>query len=94
MGYFGLMRVGKLTKTEGGHAVKFGDVNYGKNKKKIVIVLRTSKTHNESEKPQIIMINGYNPETDTKTWYNLPKYCPYKLIVDYIFARRSSRGKK
>ena len=44
MGYFGLMHVGELAKSACGHAVIFGDVNYGCNKKKIVIIVRSSDT--------------------------------------------------
>ena len=87
MGYFGLMRVGELTESEGGHAVKFRDVNNGRNKKKIVVFLQSSKMHYLSEKPQIITVNGFELTREDETWYNLPKYCPYKIIVNYILAR-------
>ena len=73
--------------SEGGHTIHFKDVNYGRNKKKIVVVLHSSKTHYLSQKPQLITINGFDDVKDAGTWYNILKYCPYKLIVDYIAAR-------
>ena len=39
VGYFRLMRVGEMTASEGEHALKFKDISFGHNKKKVVIVL-------------------------------------------------------
>ena len=52
--YFGLFRVGELTLGE--HTVKARDVQIGKNKNKMLFILRTSKTHWKDAKPQMIKI--------------------------------------
>ena len=53
MAYFGLFRIGELTLSP--HVIKARDVHIGVNKKKLLFVLHTSKTHNKSSKPQIII---------------------------------------
>ena len=51
LGYYGLMRVGELT--DSCHVVKMANVYLATNKDKLMIVLYTSKTHDESDGPQI-----------------------------------------
>ena len=52
--YFGLFRVGEMTASD--HVVKACDVHVVTNKKKMMFVLHTSKTHTRASKPQIIKI--------------------------------------
>lgn len=73
--YYGLLRVGEITK--GPHAVLAQDVIIGKNKKKIQLILRTSKTHGLGDPPQVIAF--YCDCHETKA----PQYCPYELMVQY-----------
>ena len=54
LAYFGLLRVGEMTCGE--HLVKAKDVHCGRNKKKILIILFTSKTHGLYSRPQEIKI--------------------------------------
>ena len=50
LGYYGLPRVGELTHSQ--HVIKARDVHLGMNKDKILVILYSSKTHDESMKPQ------------------------------------------
>ena len=52
--YYGMMRIGEVT--TGDHPVKAVDVHVGSNKKKLLFILRTSKTHGLGDKPQKIKI--------------------------------------
>ena len=54
--YYGLFRIREITQNE--HVLKAKDVNIGMNKKKIMFILRSSKTHGKESKPQTIKING------------------------------------
>ena len=81
-GYFGLLRVGELTGGE--HPIKACDVHVGKNKNKILFVLRTSKTHWTDSQPQLIKIASRKKglkqeETD--------KLCPFTALKQYLKVR-------
>lgn len=76
MGYYGLMRILEITK--GPHAVRAQDINYSHNKQRIVLYLRSSKTHLRADKPQIIHIQGNSKLKDC---------CPYKIITHYTNLR-------
>ena len=54
--YYGLFRVGEVT--SGSHPIRVTDINIGKNKQKILFILRSSKTHNTCNKPQKVKINS------------------------------------
>ena len=86
--YFGLFRICELTKTSSGHAVLTKDVQIGSNKRKFIFVLRTSKTHNEGTRPQIVKIAS---STIQKKHKYLPSNqvipCPYELLYQYSKAR-------
>ena len=62
--YFGLFRVGELTL--GTHPVLAKDVHIALNKKKLLFLLRTSKTHGEDVKPQIVKISSREPCSNVK----------------------------
>ena len=63
--YFGLFRVGELTKSQ--HMVRACDVHIGTNKRKLMFILRSSKTHGEGDKPQVIKIEAIeNAENNPK----------------------------
>ena len=53
-GYFGLFCIGELT--TGDHPVLASDVHIGFNKRKILFILGTSKTHWKNSKPQSVKI--------------------------------------
>ena len=83
MAYFGLFRVGEITQSP--HVMKAADVHIGQNKDKIMIILHSSKTHGEGDKPQIIKLSAQK----------LPKQkmnniiCPFKNLVTYISIRKT-----
>ena len=92
--YFSLFRVGELTSGE--HPVLAKDVQIAFNKKKILFILRTSKTHWKNNKPQLIKIsstkrkNKKNSDASTLAAHNsdcryLP--CPYDLLHQYLKLR-------
>ena len=78
--YYGLFRVGELTLSQ--HVAKAKDVHVGDNKNKLMIVLHSSKTHSEGDKPQIIKIRS----TDNCHQKNDAIFCPFKLIQIYPSA--------
>ena len=81
--YFGLFRVGELTKSE--HVVKALDVHIGVNKQKILFVLRSSKTHGRYMLPQKIKICSTKLKSEPVA--SLMKgrmFCPYDLLQKYL----------
>ena len=85
--YFGLLRIGEVTM--GTHPIKACDVHTARNKKKLMFVLRTSKTHWTDSKPQIIKISsrfiGKKANNSNVTDF---EYCPYGLLTDYLDLRK------
>ena len=85
--YFGLFRISELTDSSSSHAVKAADVQIGFNKKKFMFILRSSKTHGEDSKPQIVKISS---TVRTGGKINKPGKsrftCPYLLLRDYSRA--------
>ena len=87
MGYYRLMRIGELTTNEGKHTVKAADVHMALNKKKLLIVLYSSKTHSKASRPQKIKIIA---NKDEKTGsYAHRHFCPHTLIHNFIEVRGS-----
>ena len=80
--YYRLFRIGELTASP--HVVKATDVHVGTNKKKMMFVLHTSKTHGRGNKPQIIKIKG-----SVINGKSCDKYCPFTLLQRYVSQRRS-----
>ena len=85
--YFGLFRVGELTKGE--HPVLARDIHISTNKRKILFILRTSKTHGKGSKPQQIKISskkqGIHNAKVTTNIRSLP--CPYQILREYLALR-------
>ena len=81
--YYGLFRIGEVTVTESDHTVKACDVRIGTNKRKLLFVLRSSKTHSCSSEPQFIKIAATKsrmtriPQTQTQ-------FCPYAILRGYL----------
>ena len=80
LGYYGLLRVGELTKSD--HVIRAKNMSLATNKKKILIILYSSKTHLPGNKPQKIHIIANNDEKSGK--YRNRHFCPFDLITDYI----------
>ena len=80
--YFGLFRVGELT--TGTHPVLVSDVHIGENKNKFLFILRTSKTHCRSVKPQRVKISSVKvgkSKNHTEGW------CPFHLLQEFMMWR-------
>ena len=54
--YYRLFRIGEISQSE--HVIKACDVHIGTNKKKLMFVVRSSKTHSLGDKPQIVKIKA------------------------------------
>ena len=99
MAYFGLFRIGELMASF--HSIKASDVHIGTNKRKLLFVLHTSKTHVKNMPPQMIRITastmnrkGHGP--DRRNHYisgvHLALPCPFKLLQNYIKERGGFRS--
>ena len=88
LGYHGLLRVGELVKTNNcnSHAMKACNVHLAGNKKKLLIVLYTSKTHGLESRPQKIRITA-NPNTTQVNWQRCRHFCPFMLMYNFMLAR-------
>ena len=91
--YFGLFRIGELTWSD--HCLKARDVQIGTNKKKLMFILRTSKTHDQDSKPQTIKINSvdYDAVGNQQEFSveNDRDFCPFKIVRTFLQVRKSRR---
>ena len=85
-GCYGLLRVGELTLSP--HVVLADNVHIGENKKKILLVLLTSKTHGKGNEPQMIKITS-KPVAEQEA--NSQSFCPFKALSNYIQVRPKIR---
>ena len=92
IGYYGMLRIGELTQSE--HVILAKDVHLALNKKKLLIVLYSSKTHGKESLPQKIKISGLDSyETTTGGKIHLQHhsnqrcFCPFLLTSQYIKLR-------
>ena len=97
--YFGLFRVSEVT--SGAHPILAKDVHIGRNKKKILFILHTSKTHVRNMPPQMVKIKSESPKNKnsanpSQIGYHDSKghndtkggvICPYKLLRRYTDTR-------
>ena len=83
LGYYGMMRVGELTFSQ--HVVKAHDIHIAHNKDKIMIVLYSSKTHSQANRPQKIKITSNRLERTGS--YVARSFCPFELVLDYYQLR-------
>ena len=96
--YYGLFRIGELTKSE--HVVKARDVHVALNKMKMMFILRTSKTHWSDTKPQIVKISSepvYNTKEliiTNRAQLDKSQVCPFTLLQRYVRTRRKAKNYK
>lgn len=81
MGYFGMLRVGEMAK--GDHPILAWDVHLSHEKKKVQIILRTSKTHGLGDQPQYVFFDTHDSWTRL---YNC-HFCPYQVVKEYLQIR-------
>ena len=68
-------------------------MHVGKNKRKMLFILRSLKTHLKGNKPQMIKISTKNPENENSRCESKEKkflgrnFCPYQIIQYYITIR-------
>ena len=79
LGYYGLFRVGELAWSD--HVMKAKDVHVGKNKRKILILLYSSKTHGAESEPQQVKITANGPVN--KRLF----FCPFQLMNQFMDLR-------
>ena len=90
LGYFGLMCVGEMGASE--HCLKVKDVHIVQNKRKLMIILHTSKTHWQDNKPQVIKISSARKE-EHKSKLNY-HFCPYNILRTFVQCRRSFKDEQ
>ena len=95
--YYGLFRIGELT--TGDHPVLARDVHLGKNKKKLLFVLRTSKTLYKNMKPQLVKITSTKMRNKSRAKSSVSLQtsqrnsnarelpCPYQALKAYLKQR-------
>ena len=81
--YYGLMHVGEVTKSP--HVLKAANVHLARNKKTLLLVLYSSKTHSKGQRPQKIKIIANSDEKSGK--YKDRHFCPFRLMTQYISMR-------
>ena len=81
LAYFGMLRVGELTK--GDHTVKAGNIHVGHNKDKLLITLYTSKTHGTKSGPQKIRVSAVTAGTGRSKGF----FCPVQMVIEYMEIR-------
>ena len=80
--YYSMLRIGEVT--AGPHVLKAANVDMGRNKNKILLVLYSSKTHSKESRPQQIKI--------AETIQNCKKlnnkfFCPFSAIRNFMILR-------
>ena len=82
--YYGMLRVGELSSSQ--HVILAKNVHIGENKKKLLFILQTSKTHWKDVKPQMVKITSTKKENSYKDSDN-PAFYPFRIIKQYIKIR-------
>ena len=80
LSYYGMFRVGELA--TGDHALKACDVHIGQNKKKMLFILYSSKTHGKEALPQKIKITA-----NANNILHKRHFCPFKVSREYLAIR-------
>ena len=80
--YYGMLRVGEVA--QGPHAILADNVRIGVNKRKLLFILRSSKTHDQGSNPQLVKLSGNTTKQAAKEDFT---YCLYHLIDSYIKKR-------
>ena len=81
--YYGLMRVGEITRSP--HVLRARNVHLAINKDKLLLVLYSSKTHDKSSRPQKIKITSNRNERSGS--YVHRYFCPFVLMRRYMHLR-------
>ena len=83
--YYGMLRIGEITRSP--HCLLATNTHIATNKKKILFILFSSKTHGKGQKPQMIKITstlGKGNRNCTVMDGILECLCPFKMLKDYL----------
>ena len=85
--YYGLLCVGEVT--TGSHLIRVVDVHIAANKKKLMFILWTSKTHGLNKHPQIVKISSTDKSISqafklTGKHHHGSHYCPFHILQEYL----------
>ena len=86
--YYGLFRIGEIA--EGKHLVKDSDMHLAMNKRKLLFILRSLKTHDVNVEPQSVKIASTKMKksvTKQMDGADVKQFCPCHLIQTYLAAR-------
>ena len=84
LAYYGMMRISEIVGSDSDHVVKAANVSIAHKKRKILLVLYSSKTHGKADPPQKIWVKGLvNGKDHTANRF----FCPYAVITDFLIAR-------
>ena len=83
LAYYGLFRIGELV--QGKHQIKAKDFHLGVNKKKILVVLHSSKTHGKESRLQQVKITS-NDQSNCASRRKL-FFCPFISAGKYLTLR-------
>ena len=84
LAYYGLMRMGELVKGVGDHALKAKNIHVGMNKNKILMILYSSKMHDQANAPQKIRISALDGTYD----FGVRRiFCPFTIVRTYAISR-------
>ena len=88
--YYGMLCIGEVSYSK--HIILAENTHIGVNKEKIMFILRSSKTHGENDKPQIIKIDSIArnllKDLDRNVLINI---CPFEILRNYITNRKKQR---
>ena len=84
LSYYGLFRIGEITK--GQHTIKAKDIHIGQNKNKMLFILHTSKTHGKESRPQKVKITANNDQNSIRV-KRQRFFCPFQLSREYLAIR-------
>ena len=90
IGYYGLLRVGKLC--EGTHTIKAANVHVARNKQKMLFILYSSKTHYVNKPLQKIKITSSEHSEESSLIRVHRNFCPFEPTRKYITLHGNYRS--
>ena len=97
--YFGLLIVGELTASP--HVILAKNVHIGDNKKKLLFLLESSKTHGKDKLPQSVKMSArsldqYNKNKGVQypSWNKKDNICAFTILREYLRVRPMGAKKK
>lgn len=81
MGYFGMLRVGEMA--TGDHPILARDVHLCYRRKRVQLILRTSKSHGLGDQPQYVKFDTH----DSQSYLNNKHFCPFEIVDQFLQAR-------